>query len=252
MPITKPHPQDTARVVFGQAPRGLRRWGVVLLCLLPLLTFGYGVEQTYFFYTHYGPVAATYRPRPWWLAAVITGLIALVICLRLRWRRRSRLIIAPSGLNVVLPPRAPLALTWDEIESIQIFAARGLSQRLAPHGHVVLNLRDGQRLRLDDRFPHLLRLARELQRHLYAAHLPSLRQQWAQGKALDFGALTITTQGLSKGKRLYPWRDVQGLSIRQGTLMIELQQRRKPIRIPVHRLKNPDLLLWWLHEEAKR
>ncbi|NPA93034.1 MAG: hypothetical protein GXO56_05085 [Chloroflexi bacterium] len=252
MPITRPTPQDTARVIFGQAPRGLKRWAVVLLCLTPVVLAGYALQQTYFFYTHYGPVAATYRPRPFWALAAFFGLLALVVCLRIRWRRKSRLIIAPSGLNIDLPPKAPLALSWDEVESIQVIAARGLASRPSPRGRIILILRNGQRLHLDDRFPNLLLLARELQRHLYAERLPKMRQQWEAGQTMDFGALQISSHGITHKRHQYPWREVQGLSIRQGALVIELHHRHKPIRIPVHRLKNPDLLLWWLHEEAKR
>ena len=239
--------------ISASGPRGAVRWGYYLfLLLIPLALAGYAAYQTWFFYTHYGPVAATYRPRMTWLAAAIAGLAALILLIRARWRSRTYLRIEPRGIVLHVAPRNPLALPWEAITGVQLHLARTLG--LFPHrwrGNIILHRSNGTTAKIDSRFPDLPHIAQEIQRRWYAFHLPALRRAWASGERIAFGKLQISTAGLHWRGNTYPWRTVRGMTIQNGRLVIELTHQ-KPIRIPLHHILNPHVLLWWLHEEAKR
>ncbi len=240
----------TESIIFATAPRGKRAWGLfALLATAPLAAAAYAAWLSIYAYTHYGPVAAWYRPRPYWLLSIALSAASLLVSLGVRWRRKTYLRTGPTGLTVQLAPHPPLSLLWRDVAGIETRLNRSLTGRI--RGAVVLHLRDGSRLRLDGRFPNLPELARRLQRHLYAEQLPALRSRWAAGHPLDFGALQIDRRGLTIGSQVFPWHSIDRLEVRSGRLVIELKSG-KPLTLPLRHLRNPDILLWWLHDEAKR
>ncbi len=246
------HIKATRQTFLPTAPRGWQ-WVIYLLFLLgaPGSVAGYAAYLTAYTYTHYGPVAAIYRPRPFWLAAALLSVAALALSIRAHWRRRTRLILTPSGITWHHPPAKPLTLTWKEIKGVavrlrQTWPGKSIS------GHIVLHLRHGERVRLSGFAPHMLTLAQHLQRYWYAHHLPHLRQTWQAGEQLDFGALRLGAQGLTIKSTFYPWRQVQWVALRDGHLMIKLKTHTRPLKIPLRRVYNPEALIWWLHEEARR
>ena len=243
----------SVRKISASHPRGAARWGyILLLVLVPLALAGYAAYLTLFFYTRYGPVPAIYRPRLYWLSAAIAALVALILFIRIRWRTRTYLLIKPDGIALRMAPQKPLALTWEDIVGVQLRLARTwLPASRRWRGHVVLHLRDDTQIRLDNRFPDLPGIAREIQRRWYAIHLPALRGRWAAGDPLSFGELTISTTGLHWKQVTHPWRTVRAITIQHGRLIVELASRRN-LRIPLRHILNPHILLWWLHEEAQR
>ncbi len=241
----------SARKIAASGPQGVARWGYFLLLVgVPLAFAGYASYLTFFFYTRYGPVAAIYRPRPYWLAAAVTGLIALILCIRARWRARTFLMLDASGITLHLAPQKPFALAWEDITGVQVRLARTLLPSRW-RGHIALHGRDGSQTRIDNRFPDLPGLAQEIQRRWYAVHLPGLRGAWAAGDTLTFGEITISRHGLRWRQRNHPWHTIRTVTVQRGRLVIELTTQRN-LRIPLHRVHNPHVLLWWLHKEAKR
>lgn len=248
--LTSPPTSPTETIVFATAPRGPRAWGYfALLAAAPGAAAAYAAWLSIYAYTHYGPVAAWYRPRPYWLLAIVLAAVSLLLALQARWRRQTHLRMGPTGFTVRLAPRPPVSLLWRDVVGIETRFSRSIFGRM--HGVIVLHLRDGSRLRLDGRFPNLPGLARRLQRHLYADQLPALRRRWAAGQPLDFGILQIDRHGLTVRQRAFPWHSIARIEMRGGRLVIELNSG-KPLILSLRRLRNPDILLWWLHDEAKR
>jgi len=248
--LTSPPTSPTETIVFASAPRGLRAWGYfALLATAPAAAAAYAAWVSIYAYTHYGPVAAWYRPRPYWLLAIVLAAASLLLTLRARWRRQTYLRMGPTGLTVRLAPRPPISLLWRDVAGVETRFSRSLFGRT--HGAIVLRLRDGSRLRLNGRFPNLPNLARRLQRHLYADQIPAMRRRWDAGHALDFGAVQIARHGLTCRQRAFPWHSITQIDMRGGRLVIELTAG-KPFTLSLRHLRNPDILLWWLHDEAKR
>ena len=247
---SRSHP---TRKIFIGGPQGAARWGYYFtLVLIPLVLAGYAAYQTWFFYTRHGLVAAIYRPRLYWLGAAIAALVALILFIRLRWRSRAYLLLEPHNIVVHLPPKRAVTLAWEDVNGVQLRLFRNwwpLPRRW--QGDVILHLRDGSQIRLDNRFPDLPKIAQEIQRRWYSVRLPALRGAWATNDPLDFGKLQISPQDLRWREHTYPWRTIRGVTIQRGRLVIELTTRR-PLRIPLRHIFNPHALLWWLHEEAKR
>ncbi len=244
------NPSPTEEIIPAAAPRGARAWGYFLfLAAGPLAAAAYAAWLTLFTYTHYGPVAAWYRPRLYWLLAAALAAGALWLALRARWRRQTWLRITPTGLTLHLAPHPPASFLWRDLLGVEIRLNRPLLGHLG--GVIVLHLRAGSPVRLDRRFPNLPRLAWRLQRALYADRLPAFRQQWASGGNLAFGALQVNRHGLIVRGRTIPWQQISQIGLQNGRLVIELKTD-KPLTLPVHRLHNPALLLWWLHDEAQR
>ena len=251
MPPIPPRP-PAAREICAATPQGAARWGYFAAIMLPpLLAAAYAFHRFAFFYTHYGPVAATYRSRWAWVLTLALALGALAACLQARWRRQSCLTLKHHGLTLRIAPREPLTLLWEDISGISLHLTRGglLSPRW--QGHLTLHLHDGTTVRLDSRFPDLPSLAEAFQRRWYAAHRAELRQAWQHGAPLAFGDVAITPQGLQLRRRLHPWHSVRQVTIARGQLMIELTSG-KALRLPLSRVHNPHVLLWWLYEETKR
>jgi len=239
------------RIFLAAAPRGGRRVVYFLILLsAPLGVAGYATDLTVYAYTHYGPVAAWYRSRPFWLAAAVLGVLALWLCLRAGWRSRTVLTVTAGGLTLVRPPATPLSLAWEEVRGVEVRLRQTWPGKQVG-GRVTLHLSDGGRVRLRGFSPDMLLLAQHLQRSWYTAHLAHFRRLWREGEVLDFGALHLSKQGMKIGKKFYLWREVQRVALRGGRLMIELENRQM-IAVAVFRVYSPEALLWWLQEEIRR
>ncbi len=198
---------------------------------------GYGLWLAYLGYTHHGPVAAQYWPRPYLVLGLLLALLTLLYLVP-RWRRQRRQWVLTSQ-GVAFTPKGP-RIPWEQIQ--------GMIVALTPsHGQITL-LTAARRWRLDAH-PEALRQALPyLEARLYPLWAARWRARWQQGQGIALGPWQVTPAGIQTQGQFLPWSAIRRLGIRQGRLVIELEQRA--VTIPVARVPNAVLFVRWLHQEG--
>ena len=217
-------------------------WGVFALPATGVLFYSF--ERAYFFYSHYGPVAAYWRPRPLWMLAAAWALLGLLLFLRRLRRSRAVLRIERTGVVFAPKPSKAISITWQELLGIRFRPA--WANLLAPSAKMWLRTRRDE-VKIDSRFPDLPEIAHELQARLLPHLLPALRKRRARGKAVQFGDVAVSPEGIFY-RRLYAWRSIKRIALESGFLMLELDTS-KVVKIPVQRVENPEILVIWLRNE---
>ncbi len=148
---------------------------------------------------------------------IVSGITLVVRAVR---NRGLRVVVYPEGL-VQLHRGEARALCWEEIS--QVWQKKNDGFHLATRawrGLQTLRLQtaDGRRLTFDDSLPRLA----ELSEIVCEATLPFLwltaQATLESGRALHFGNLRVSQQGLGRGKETWPWSDVQKIKINTGQL----------------------------------
>jgi len=217
-------------------------WGVFALPALGVLFYAF--ERAYFFYSHYGPVAAYWRPRPLWGMAAAWALVGLLLFLRRLRRSRSVVRIERTGMVFAPKPSQAVSITWKELLGVRLRPA--WANLLAPSAKMWLRTRHGE-LKIDSRFANLPEIAHDLQERLFPHLLPSLQKRRARGETVYFGDVGVSPDGIFY-RRLYAWRSIRSVVLEGGFLMLELDTS-KVVKIPVQRVENPEVLIGWLRNE---
>ncbi len=222
-------------VLYGQpltpTERGLTLTGAGLGVGLGL----YGLWRAYWGYTHHGPTAALYWPRPYLLLSVVL-LGATLAYFFPRWKRaRQRWVLSAQGVHL---PRRKVA--WDEIE--------GLVTDFTPRRRRLVLLTTQGTLRIEPDPEVVPSALAYLEARLYPSLAVRWRNAWRQGRAIPCGPWQISPTGIRVGRRWVPWAAVRQIGLRQGRLVIELKHRT--LALPVRRAPNAALLVRWLHQEG--
>ncbi len=218
-------------------------WGG-LSVLAPL---GYGFYRAMYAYTKYGPVAARFWSRPWYLLAGV-ALLLFIILLGQRLRRARHLVaVHQNGLRLHLSRRQELL--WGHISGIAAGAveSRLLGKTLRLRHRAELYPAIGAPIRLDDGLENLPELITRIKANLYPRLLPDMRQAFKEGKRLYFGALSISPAELRLQKKgsqpiIIPWEEVEEVTVQAGVLVVKAKDNAG-IRLPVARVPNLELLL---------
>lgn len=218
-------------------------WGA-LSVLAPL---GYGFYRAQYAYAKYGPVAARFWSRPWYLLAG-AALLILLILLWLRWRRARRFVaVHQNGLRLRLSRRKDYL--WGQISGVASGTVEThlLGKTLRASHKAELYPAVDPPIHLDDSLENLPELLTRIKANLYPRLLPDMLQAFKEGKRLYFGSLSISPNELRLQARGAPprtisWEEIEGISLQAGMLTIK-PQNQSPIRLPVARVPNLELLL---------
>ena len=99
---------------------------------------------------------------------------------------------------------------------------------------------------LDDSLAEVEMLADAIRSRLYPRLLEQTWQAFQAGKRVSFGPISLNqTAGLRIGNQVFPWQVVQSAAIRDGRLIIKVNDasRSRTLRIRGDKLLNPDVLL---------
>ncbi len=225
------------------------RWRDLLSTFIPLglvvlSPLGYGVWRSYYGYTHFGLAAAESWGRPWFLVSAIVALPLLLYALRRLRRAHLWVAVHAHGIRVHRPPGRVQAIPWGQVEGLSTSLTHNtfLGWKSQTRHSLTIYAINQAPIRLDDRLPRLPGLIASLKAHVYPRLRPQIRQAHKAGKALYFGPLKISEQGLDyKEKKLF-WRDIDQVTIHKGCLQIH-PHLVKAIRIPTKKILNIELLI---------
>jgi hypothetical protein len=222
-------------------------WTLLVGGLAVLAPLAYGFYRAQYAYAKYGPVAARFWSRPWYLLAGAAFLL-LVILLVLRARSSRRFVaVHQNGLRLRLSRRGQY--TWGQISGIASGAleTRLLGKTLRTSYWAELFPSVDKPIRLDNSLEGLPELLTRIKANLYPRLMPAMRQAFQEGKRLYFGPLSVSKEDVRlEAKeppwRTIPWEQVEAVAVEAGMLEIKTKESAK-IRLPVARVPNLELLL---------
>lgn len=225
-----------------------------LVGLGSVVLFGVGWGVYSYAYTHYGPAAADSWSSPWLLAAWVIG-VGCILGVSVRFFSRRWLVaLHVQGIEIHRPLHRNQVIAWSQILGVatQITATTFFHHTWAIRQNARLYLQDGQTLYLREHLLGLPELVSRIKANVYPQRLPDLRLALRDGQWVGMGRLMIHRQdGIRLGGRYrtneYAWMQVRQITIREGSLMIELPERT--LSISVGEIPNLELLLQLIQEE---
>ena len=143
------------------------------------------------------------------------------------------LSISNSNLHVYLCERgflyteknmAPQPFLWDQI---QVWRAVTRHYRNGAYTGTTtiytIQRHDGYRIMLNNRLNNIEYLGAAISEQATQAQLPRAIQTFNSGQTLSFASLTLSQQGISNGRELLPWTQVQAVDVKDGYISVKRQ-----------------------------
>lgn len=144
------------------------------------------------------------------IAAIIYGINALRHC-NLKVYQFSYGLVRVKGTRVD-------AIRWDQVESVWQKITKG---RYSTSRTYTLRRSDGASFTFTHALRHVEQLGQNMQQTIAAIHTPMAMTAYNAGNTLHFGPLHLNYQGISNGKEVLPWHEMQGVEIKQGYVNIK-------------------------------
>lgn len=249
------HPKSDLGLLLSHNPGRRLRWFDFLTLALPgicgvLLPLAYGLREEMYASFHYGPIAAEFWSRPWYLLSI--GALFIFTCLTV-----FRCVLAHRYLDIYqngIKYRSNIfdrkALTWEEIKGIAVAVEQEYFLSIPMHFHRRITIYPGntQPFIIRDDIQNLIPAAKKIKTLLY----PHLEEKYnlllQNGEWISFGPVSIQRSFLRVNDRQVVWEQVQQITIQSGKLIIDLQgrssrQKRNHFEFPVSRIPNLEILL---------
>ncbi len=101
-----------------------------------------------------------------------------------------------------------------------VIAAAFANRNGTPHS-VTVQRNDGAVFKFNSTVQHVGQLIQTIQTAVLQAHMPRAMAAYNAGSPVNFGPLTLGQQGLSNGRELLPWNEVQSVDIKQGQVIVK-------------------------------
>lgn len=115
------------------------------------------------------------------------------------------------------------AFRWEQIESlwerVTLYKSYGMNAGMT-HKYTVRRI-DGTEVILDDKFGNVDKLGDTINEEIIKVKLPQAIAAFAKAEVLNFGPISISPQGISKGTDLLPWDQVKSISIVRGYFIVD-------------------------------
>jgi hypothetical protein len=240
--------QDLGSVLAIYRGRSIGFRDVFLKFLPPSLVvfslFGYGLWSTYYGYTQYGPIAAVYWGRPWFIAAAIVSIPLLLLILYRLFISLRRIDVHENGLRLRINPFISRTLFWSQLIGISAFridedfAGKPVRKRQ----RLVLYPNRRWPIHIDERLVDSQSLAEWIKHQFYPCLLSSLQDRLHKGERLKFGKISIHKDYIRWGARKIAWERVSSLRFQAGHVVVELGGNRR-LRMAAQKIINLELLL---------
>lgn len=230
------------------------RWRDLFLLFIPgvlavLAPFLYGLKRDMYARTYYGPVAAQAWSWPWYSLAMVSLIPILLLAIR-RVRQAHRWVaLHKNGVRIHWTRGKAHMLLWNQIEGLScntteaVFLGRTQKTRY----HLTLYSIRGKKIHIDDHIKDLSDLAQRIKAKIHPRLLPKMRAAFQRGETLHFGPVLIHQHAIHVREQDIPWEQISHLNVGSGKLVIEFQSKL-PIRIPVGKIPNVELLIQVLQE----
>jgi hypothetical protein len=139
-------------------------------------------------------------------------------------RGNPRLYVYTNGLLWVRGKRYEAA-RWEQIESI---TRRKGQSRYGSDLTCTIRLVDGRTLKISDTLKAIEQLAMIIQNEFRKVRLPLAIAAFERGEPVTFGKVQVDHMGLSNGKELIPWDQIDNMAIKQG--LVVAQKNGRPIK----------------------
>lgn len=160
------------------------------------------------------------------IVAVIYGIYALIDC-NLRIYQFANGLVRAKGEQLDV-------IRWDQVASViqavrrrgyyywwgGVFAAAFANRNGTPHS-VTVQRTDSAVFKFNGTVRHVTQLIQVIQTAVMQAHMPRAMAAYNAGSPVIFGPLTLSQQGLSNGREVLPWNEVQSVDIKQGQVLVK-------------------------------
>jgi hypothetical protein len=135
---------------------------------------------------------------------------------------------------------------WNEVVRLTMTVSRWLPMSVLTGARHVCKIEthNGRQIMLDDSLSNIEELTEKIRLRVF----PSLQRQALQlyrgNQWVTFGPLALYERaGVRLGDVVYPWGQIDNVSVRNGYLQIALKPPGRPIRLGVERIPNLDVFL---------
>ena len=144
-----------------------------------------------------------------------------------RLKHNLRALVYPDGFIHVRGGRVN-AFRWDEIA--EVYQSMQRTHRFGRAAQKIYMVKDatGKKSVLTGELAGIAALGETIQREVTARMLPRCWEEYNQGKTLQFGALGISKEGISKGKEIQPWDQVEEVRLEWGSIVVKKNDKKLP------------------------
>jgi hypothetical protein len=222
----------------------------VPLSLLVLAPLFYGLWRTLYGYSNFGPAAAYYWGRSWFLASGFLVLFLLFYTYRRLRNAHTWVEIYSWGLFFHNPPGKKRVVYWEDIIGVTSYAVNRSFIRIFNKSihYLIIYTRKYRPLHCHPNLHDRQGLKKTIKKQVYSRLRPKILQAYKMGEIVPFGDLSISKQKLYLPKQEIPWDYVEGISVQKGNFMIKLSAQ-KAITIPIRKIQNIEILVHLIKTE---
>jgi hypothetical protein len=114
------------------------------------------------------------------------------------------------------------AWRWEDVDRFYTAITRHYINGIytgTTHVYILFN-RSEKRLVLNDAYAHVVDLGKKVEQGTFPRLYEHAVSRYNTGEALDFGPVILSQAGIQVRKKVYPWSEVQQVSIRRGILQV--------------------------------
>jgi hypothetical protein len=213
-----------APVAFFPASRGAR-WGSLSAGLLFLLgAFAatiFGVFSTFANYQKYGPAVIGRELTP----PLIIAAIAFAIGAGASWSAYSNwnraVAVYTNGL-AANDNKGLQTWRWEEVDQFYAAITRHYTNGVYTGTTYIYTLRkaDNSKLVFDNKYNKVQDLGQAIEQAVTPTLYKRAADAYNAGHTVSFGSVAISKEGVTIGKKVYPWAEVAQVSINQGYIRV--------------------------------
>lgn len=199
--------------------------GSLVFCLLLLgvscLVFFYGLYDTFRAYQQHGPAMIDNH----FIVPALVALALFVLGLLAGWRAyvnwNKGVAVYEKGF-VLRDRKGAHPWTWEEVASLTEAVTRHYANGIytgTTHVYTLISRRN-ERLVLSDLFKQVEELAQAIEQATFPILYDRAAAQYNRGQTLLFGPVAVNKAGLRIGKKIYPWLEVEEVSVHRGVLKV--------------------------------
>ena len=169
--------------------------------------------------THFGPAVLSRWINPLIVLVIGLGVLGSIGLYLLLHGSRQEIQLSPMGVTW-RKGRALRIFRWDEIENIYINSIQyGILDFVwASRTEIVLHLKNGKRLKIDQAFENIEMLVDTMKHYVYPLMFEKFQEAFNQGEPMKFGPIVLTSQGIINGRKALRWQDIGKIQLNRGRL----------------------------------
>jgi len=253
-PVSHPATLALGQVLRVHAARATllihKRILAVLCALGAVVLLIAAVWRWYDAYLNYGPALVERWTSPLLILAAVFMVFFILLLIDLHTLRNTHAAICSDGLHLQ-QGRKNVDIQWEHIEGLFLRSYRYLIPfARRPHPvRVTLHVAGHKPIKLASSLENLAALTDTIKQRCYPLLLEQYRTLLQQGKALNFGPITISPEALQLRRKTIAWASICAASIEHGRVRLTLgtNTKRRTIHIASHAIPNVDLCMQVIH-----